>query len=267
MTYAGSNATVVLAATDAGSGASQTSWRVDGGPWSSGRSAIFDAESSHVLEYFSVDVAGNTEQIRSRTVAPVPHVWIEVESPLVRPDYGSGTLQGVVRYGEQPLSGAMVVLDRSMDGVNWTNSTQAPWPGSVGPSVLSRANGALLVSPALRSGSRSRSSDNGRGRSERQARQAVGAILGKRGRAFKVSGVLAPRHASGSRATLVFERLEAGKWVPRKTVSVATKPGSGGSVYSFKTKLSGKGKWRVAVQHEDESHSRSTSSYRAIRVK
>ena len=247
MTYAGSNATVVLAATDAGSGASQTSWRVDGGPWSSGRSAIFDAESSHVLEYFSVDVAGNTEQIRSRTVAPVPHVWIEVESPLVRPNYGSGTLQGVVRYGEQPLSGAMVVLDRSMDGVNWTNSTQGALAGVGGTFSFS-------VAPTERCWYRLRYVPGVDRAAATTVEVVPNAKLGKpsapssarRGRAFKVSGVLAPRHASGTRATLVFERLEAGKWVPRKTVSVATKPGSGGSVYSFKTKLSSKGKWRVS---------------------
>jgi hypothetical protein len=68
--------TVTLTATDALSGVATTSFRVDGGPWQTGTSVALSVPHKrvglpagpHTLEYFSTDVAGNVEPVRSVVV-------------------------------------------------------------------------------------------------------------------------------------------------------------------------------------------------------
>lgn len=56
--------TVSLAANDALSGVAATYYRLDGGAWQSGNTLSISTEGSHALDYYSVDRAGNTEQVK-----------------------------------------------------------------------------------------------------------------------------------------------------------------------------------------------------------
>jgi len=74
--------TVHLTPTDSGSGMSggsaQTEYRIDGGPWKTGTSVTLRAAirhkrpglaaGDHLVEYRSIDNAGNTESIKSCTL-------------------------------------------------------------------------------------------------------------------------------------------------------------------------------------------------------
>ena len=68
--------TVTLTAHDAGSGVSDTRYRLDGGAWTTGTSATVSGDGIHALDYRSTDNAGNVEATKSvpvkiDTVAPV----------------------------------------------------------------------------------------------------------------------------------------------------------------------------------------------------
>jgi hypothetical protein len=61
--------TIHLTPTDALSGAASTSWRIDNGQWNTGTNVALAALStgSHTIDFFSVDVAGNSESGKSAT--------------------------------------------------------------------------------------------------------------------------------------------------------------------------------------------------------
>lgn len=66
-----SDVTATLSATDGpdGSGVQRTEWSIDGGAsWTAGTSVVLSGEGTHSLWYRSVDVAGNTEPVRSLPV-------------------------------------------------------------------------------------------------------------------------------------------------------------------------------------------------------
>lgn len=60
-------ATVTLSATDTLSGVSKTEYRIDGGEWTAGASVSIEAVGRHLLEWKSLDAAGNAEETRSAT--------------------------------------------------------------------------------------------------------------------------------------------------------------------------------------------------------
>ncbi len=63
-TYPGS-ATVTLSPSDAESGVAFTKWSLDGGAWTTGTTVNTSALGTHILEFYSVDAAGNVEQTHS----------------------------------------------------------------------------------------------------------------------------------------------------------------------------------------------------------
>ena len=63
--YRGS-VTVSLAASDLASGVASTWYRIDGSSWQLyGGSFVVPGRGTHVIEFYSVDVAGNIETVRS----------------------------------------------------------------------------------------------------------------------------------------------------------------------------------------------------------
>src|SRR3989440_408903 len=64
-----SNVTVTLTATDATSGVANISYQVDGGPWLTYAGPFALGEGSHVVDYFSSDVAGPAETKHSQSIA------------------------------------------------------------------------------------------------------------------------------------------------------------------------------------------------------
>ena len=69
-------ATVRLTPTDTVSGVAWTKWRVDGGSWTAGTvaSIAYDPSTTHTFEWYSVDLAGNAEQIQSASFAFIGRV-------------------------------------------------------------------------------------------------------------------------------------------------------------------------------------------------
>ncbi|MCG2808257.1 MAG: hypothetical protein L6413_08360, partial [Coriobacteriia bacterium] len=70
-----SSASITLAATDAGSGVANTYYRLDSGAQVTGRTINVSTLGSHTIEFWSVDVAGNTETHKTASftiTAPVP---------------------------------------------------------------------------------------------------------------------------------------------------------------------------------------------------
>src|SRR5439155_4907 len=64
-----SNVTVSLTATDATSGVANVSYRIDDGPWLAYAGPFALDEGSHVVDYFSSDVAGLVETKHSQSIA------------------------------------------------------------------------------------------------------------------------------------------------------------------------------------------------------
>src|SRR5439155_1119636 len=64
-----SNVTVSFTATDATSGVANVSYRIDGGPWLAYAGPFALDEGSHVVDYFSSDVAGLVETKHSQSIA------------------------------------------------------------------------------------------------------------------------------------------------------------------------------------------------------
>ncbi len=63
-------ATITLSPTDSHSGVASTFWRVDGGAWQTGLTAsVANAPGDHLVEWYSVDALGNTETVKSASVA------------------------------------------------------------------------------------------------------------------------------------------------------------------------------------------------------
>lgn len=59
--------TVALACTDneGGSGCKETKYRIDGGAWQTGSSVSISTDGDHLIEYYSIDNAGNQEGVKS----------------------------------------------------------------------------------------------------------------------------------------------------------------------------------------------------------
>src|SRR3989475_311078 len=64
-----SNVTVSLAATDATSGVATSSYRIDGGTWFAYTGPFVLGDGQHVVDYFSIDLAGLPETMHSQTIA------------------------------------------------------------------------------------------------------------------------------------------------------------------------------------------------------
>lgn len=79
--------TVVLAATDSLSGVAATRYRVDGGATQTGTSVTFASEGVRTLEFWSVDAAGNTEEVRSVEVKidKTPPTITHTQAPAANP--------------------------------------------------------------------------------------------------------------------------------------------------------------------------------------
>lgn len=80
-------------------------------------------------------------------------------------------------------------------------------------------------------------------------------------------GSLWPAHPSTNAGTVILcERLESGKWVLRRAYKATIITSHGVSRYVGKFRLSTTGTWRVRIRHADNSHARTYSSGRAIKV-
>ena len=112
------NVTVTLTPSDATSGVSLTMYRTDSGPWTTySGSFLVSGEGSHTVQYYSVDVAGNTEITRSLVVK------IDMNAPVLTITSPTGWAlvgNGVLTWSASDISG-IVLTEVSADGSNWTS--------------------------------------------------------------------------------------------------------------------------------------------------
>uniref|UniRef100_UPI003899AFA9 cell wall-binding repeat-containing protein n=1 Tax=Parvivirga hydrogeniphila TaxID=2939460 RepID=UPI003899AFA9 len=111
-------AVVHLSGADALSGVASTWWRLDGGAASKGGSVETEAKGAHLLEYWSVDAAGNVEPTRtaSFTVLPAPTAYTALEGPrrvetalaVSRSSFPTGSVDTVVVASSYAWSDALV---------------------------------------------------------------------------------------------------------------------------------------------------------------
>ena len=92
---------------------------------------------------------------------------------------------------------------------------------------------------------------------------------GRRNKSYTYSVAMSPRHAKGNRAvTLIFQRLESGKWNTKKTVKAkAANYRKSQSKYSAKVSLPKSGEYRVIAVHSDSGHAETTSSWRPFKLR
>ncbi|MBI5116666.1 hypothetical protein HZA56_09360 [Candidatus Poribacteria bacterium] len=82
-TWVNTDANITLTASDAHCGVQATRYSIDGGAEVTGTSIIITAEGAHTVNYYSVDIAGNTEATKSISVK------IDKTAPVTTNDYGS----------------------------------------------------------------------------------------------------------------------------------------------------------------------------------
>ncbi len=98
------------------SGISATLWRQDGGPWQTVTGSAFEItdQGTHLVEYFSEDVAGNREA--TRIVSPT--IRIDAMPPSTSPPSYTGTL-GPNDWYRSPVSVSLTAMDAT-SGVSAT---------------------------------------------------------------------------------------------------------------------------------------------------
>jgi large repetitive protein len=102
------NVTVTLTATDALSGVGSTNYSIDGGPVQTGTSILFNTDGDHLLQYWSIDRAGNTEPAQS------VHVKIDKTSPTI--GHAQSPLANVNGWNNTPVTVSFSCAD-TLSGV------------------------------------------------------------------------------------------------------------------------------------------------------
>jgi len=126
-TYYLAPVTVTLSASDATSGVASTRYRLDGGTWEPYSSAIsVSVNGTHVLEYDSTDIAGNSESTKQAVFAigvppSGPMSFLSVEGT---PGSGGWYISGVtLTLSAIDSSGTGVTVHYSLDGAAWRTYT------------------------------------------------------------------------------------------------------------------------------------------------
>jgi len=133
-----SSVAVTLTASDGiGSGVSYTEYRVDGGVWRVYSSPFaVSGDGPHVIDYYSVDVVGNTEATRQETVK------IDITAPATSPSL-SGTLGSAAWYTTQVIVNLQTV--DTLSGVNWTRYRLDSGTWQYGSGFLLSADGQHIL--------------------------------------------------------------------------------------------------------------------------
>lgn len=256
--YMGS-ATITLAARDnvGGSGVASTHFRIDGVAWE-GASVLVTKSGDHVLDYWSIDRAGNVEN-------PVRRMFMIAATPPttrcgVKTTYVESATISLV--ATRHAAGSMVLQTYfELDGVQWEGDTVVVT--RIGSHVLTYwsvdIDGNVEAPQTVRF-------------SIVKAKAAISIASmptsARRGRSFSAYGYLAPRHLPGTWPVLLdCYRYQRGKWVRRKTVDAKVLDFGTRSRYSLRLSLPYAGRWRIRARHADAQHATSYSSYRYVTVR
>ncbi|OJV89505.1 MAG: hypothetical protein BGO39_36680 [Chloroflexi bacterium 54-19] len=108
------NFNVTLTCADSGSGCKETDYRLDGGAWKTGTTVAITTEGDHLLEYYSVDQAGNKETIKA------VHVKLDKTAPEFDLSFDRatstlklGTVDSLSGPGADPLTLATGIGERT----------------------------------------------------------------------------------------------------------------------------------------------------------
>jgi len=111
-----SNATIRLTATDAGSGVAATYYVLDGGLPVAGTTVSVSAAGAHTLQFWSVDVAGNTELRKSAAFTVTTPVVLDTTAPVTVSDakasyVASATIKLTATDAGSGVAGTYYILD------------------------------------------------------------------------------------------------------------------------------------------------------------
>jgi hypothetical protein len=81
-----SSAAIILAAADASSGVAATYYKIDGGAQTAGTSILVSTLGTHTVEFWSVDVAGNTEAHKTATFSVTAPIPVDTTPPATASD-------------------------------------------------------------------------------------------------------------------------------------------------------------------------------------
>ena len=118
--------TVTLTPSDAQSGVASTHFRLDGGAWQTGTSFSVSGEAVHAIQFYSVDVAGNTEATRSAQVK------IDATAPVTTSSADSAWHTGAVTVTLTPSDAQSGVASTRfrLDGGAWQTGTSLSVSGN-----------------------------------------------------------------------------------------------------------------------------------------
>jgi hypothetical protein len=117
--------TVTLSASDGASGVATTFHRLDGGAWLTTSPFVVTGDGSHVLDYYSTDVAGNRETTRTVSIpidARPPTTTLQIGS-LPGPD-GWYTQSVTITFAVTDAGSGPDVAYFRLDGGAWLSGTQ-----------------------------------------------------------------------------------------------------------------------------------------------
>jgi hypothetical protein len=117
-----SNVTVTLTATDNGSGVAVTKYKLDSGAWTTYTAPfIVSEDGAHVLQFYSVDRNGNTEQTKQSNLSVEQHLHLTVAVAGGRgvsvTIHNDGLLAHYTIPWSVKLDGGLLLLGRSKTGM------------------------------------------------------------------------------------------------------------------------------------------------------
>ncbi|OCT11360.1 hypothetical protein A8709_06715 [Paenibacillus pectinilyticus] len=135
--------TVILTATDEGGGVRNTFYSVDQGPFVEGNTVVVAEDGVHVIQYYSVDNFGHTEemkttQVKIDTTAPSLHVVLD-KTTLWPANHQMVTVNAAVDSNDSGSGVASVVLTSITSNVPVTVGDISANMGTAAPSFSLRA--------------------------------------------------------------------------------------------------------------------------------
>lgn len=249
-------ARIQLTAIDAGSGVAATYYELDDGTRTAGTSITTSMLGDHVLRFWSVDRDGNTEQPNEArfTVANYDLFPPDTASEVATSYVGVATIRFVATD------------DRS--GVAATHYKVDDGPEATGTQVIVSTTGTHTVEYWSVDGA-------GNPEARKKATFTIGALPKStlstpsapssvvHRRLFTIKGSVTPHVTPGAIVKVYLYHHESGHWKLRKTVNVRVAY----SMYSVRTYLSTKGRWRIRSYHADAGHASSYSAYRYLTIR
>jgi hypothetical protein len=252
---------------------------------------LLESGQDVTIEYRATDSLGLSRLETRQLSAPV-----ERRPDIVISSPGSGyyitnsTVRTVTGWVSDALSGASTVdlsIKRS-DGLYWSGGSWVagerwiPVPYTTGSPTWTttwRPDAALVNSGrAVEIRARARDAFGNERQSEAVTssrrtkasltRPTLSSSTIYRGRTYRATGTLKPRHTAGTRPVRVYAyRYVKGKYRYYKSFSAKASNLSSYTKYTASVKLPYRGKWRLRAVHTDTQHLKSLSSYRYVTVR